>query len=490
MTTVLAAFAIAFITAVVCTPVLRAVARRLGIVDKPDGLRKVHGREVPLLGGVAIYIALAAPIIALYFIPRTTISTALFARPAQILTLMGGGAIALAFGMFDDVRHLSARWKLLLQSIAALVAIFGGYSIKSISNPFGAEAIELGLLSMPITLFWFLGCMNAVNLVDGLDGLAAGVCLFLSLTLLMVSLFAENYMSMLLMACLSGSILGFLLFNFHPASIFLGDSGTMLLGYIVAALALVAAQKAEASVALLIPVIALGFPIFETALSMLRRWSRKLPISAADRQHIHHVLRDKGLSHKRAVLVLYAACAILGAAAILVSIRQDETTMMVIGTLGIIAFVCVRVFGGLRFDALWGRLSEQRDWTQRSVAAKIAVENAAQRMQAATDVETMWAACSDAFEALELDHATLRINGHNGSEPIKWTWSNWPSGDQSSQLDFHIVQLSIRNNGTLWGALELRKHVLDQPMLPVAPELLAKLQNHMGRKVDLLLIPE
>jgi UDP-GlcNAc:undecaprenyl-phosphate GlcNAc-1-phosphate transferase len=506
MTTALVAFAVAFIAAILCTTGVRAAAHRLGVVDKPDSFRKVHWREVPLLGGVAIYVAFATPIVTLCFFYRNAVSDLLYAQPIKLLTLMGGGAIALCLGIFDDVRNLPVRWKLLLQIVAACVAFAGGYAIRAISNPFG-EPLVLGLWSFPVTLLWFLGCMNAVNLLDGLDGLAAGACLFATVTLLLVSIFFGNVMSMLMMACLSGAILGFLLFNFHPATIFLGDSGSMLLGYVVAALAILAAHKSEATVALLIPVIALGLPIFDTALSIVRRWLRRLPISAADRQHVHHILLSMGLSHQRAVLVLYGACVVLGGAAVLVAVGRNETTFMVVGALGIIAFVCVRVFGCLRFGALWGRLSEDRDRSHRSAEAKVAVENAGRRMQAAADIEAMWAACSDAFKSLELDHATFRLNGHEGSEPLVWTWSNGlaqqahaqtgppPGGDndetgsQSVQLDSHVVQLGIRNNGNLWGDLELRKHVDSSPMLPVVPELLANLRDQMAQKTDLLLIP-
>ena len=508
MTTALAAFAVAFIAAILCTPVVRAAARRLGVVDKPDRFRKVHGREVPLLGGVAIYIAFATPIVALCLFYRNAVSDLLYAHPAELLTLMGGGAVALGLGVLDDVRDLPVRWKLLLQTVAACIAFAGGCSIKAISNPFG-EPLVLGLWSFPVTLLWFLGCMNAVNLLDGLDGLAAGVCLFATITLFLVSVFFGNVMSMLLMACLSGAILGFLLFNFHPASIFLGDSGSILLGFLVGALSLLGAtRKAEAAVALFIPVVALGLPIFDTGLAILRRWSRRLPISAGDRRHIHHVLLSLGLSHKRAVLVLYGACVILGGGAVLIMAGRNELTLMVLGSLAIVAFVCVRVFGGVRFHALWGRLSEDWARSHRSAEARIAVENAEQRIEAAGDIEAMWAACSDAFKSLDLDYAALRLNGHVGAGPSVCTWSNGsaramgeqadaPQGADAEEAGTHICQpdcylcrLGIRNNGNLFGDLELCKHVDNCPLLPVVPELLAKLQDHMSQKTDLLLIPQ
>ena len=509
MTTALVAFAVAFIAAILCTPVVRAAARRLGVVDKPDSFRKVHGREVPLLGGVAIYVAFATPIVALCFFYRNAVSDLLYAHPIKLLTLMGGAAVALAAGGLDDVRNLPVRWKLLLQIVAACVAFAGGCSIEAISNPFG-EPLVLGVWSFPVTLLWFLGCMNAVNLLDGLDGLAAGACLFATITLLLVSIVFGNVMPMLLMACLSGAILGFLLFNFYPASIFLGDSGSLLLGFLLASLSLLGAtRKPETAVALFIPVVAFGLPIFDTGLAILRRWSRRLPISAGDRRHIHHVLLSLGLSHRRAVLVLYGACVVLGGAAVLIMAGRSELTLMVLGSLAIVAFVCVRVFGRLRFDALWSRLSEDWARTRRSAEARIAVESAAQRMQAAADIEAMWAACSDAFKSLALDHATLWVNGHGGAESSVWTLSNGSgramgeqtdapqgadgedTGGRVCQPDCYLYRLGIRNNGYMFGDLELRKHLGNGPLLlPVVPELLAKLQDQMAQKTDLLVIPE
>ncbi len=358
MTTCIVAFSVAFIVALAATAMVRQAARRLGVVDKPDPYRKIHKRETPRLGGVAIYVAFAAPIILLYVFRLSRVSDSLHGRIVPLLALLAGGALALGIGVVDDVRGLRARWKLLLQCLPACAAMAGGYVIHEVSTPFGGS-LSLGALAIPVTLFWFLGCMNAVNLLDGLDGLAAGVCLFVSLTLLLVSVFFGNAVSVLLMCCLSGSILGFLVFNFHPASIFLGDSGTMLLGFLIASLSIMSSRKVETAVALLIPFIALGLPILDTALAILRRWCRRLPISAADRQHIHHVLLSMGLSHRQVVVILYVVCIFLGGAALLVTAGRSEVTVLVLGSLSIMAFVCVRIFGGLRFSQVFARLAEE-----------------------------------------------------------------------------------------------------------------------------------
>ncbi len=261
MTTCLVAFAVAFVVAALTTPVVRATAKRLGVVDKPDRFRKVHEAETPLLGGVAIYVAFAAPVLALGTVYRNDVPEMLYAVPVEAFGLLAAAGIALCLGIADDAFGVSVGWKLLFQFVAASVAFASGYSISAVSNPFG-DPVTLGVLSFPVTVVWFMICMNAVNLLDGLDGLAAGVCIFAVITLFLVSLFFGNVVAMALLACLGGAILGFLVYNFHPASIFLGDSGSLLLGFLVAALALVgAARKVEATVALLVPLMALGLPI-------------------------------------------------------------------------------------------------------------------------------------------------------------------------------------------------------------------------------------
>ncbi|MCK4282832.1 MAG: undecaprenyl/decaprenyl-phosphate alpha-N-acetylglucosaminyl 1-phosphate transferase [Candidatus Brocadiae bacterium] len=488
MTTCLVAFGFAFLVACAATISARHIALRVGIVDKPDGFRKVHQREVPLLGGIAVYVAFGAPIAVLFLGYRNAVSDLLHQHGAELGALLAGGAVVVAAGVVDDVRGLPARWKLLVQIVAASIAFAGGYAIRGISNPFGGT-IVLGLLSFPVTVFWFVGCMNAVNFLDGLDGLAAGVCLFASVALFLVSLFFGNVVCMLLMACLSGAILGFLLFNFHPASIFLGDSGSMLLGFLVGALSLLGARKTEAAIALLIPIILLGLPILDAVLAVLRRWLRKVPISAADRQHIHHVLLSMGLSHKQVVLILYGACVALCVAALLVTAGRSEVTLMVLGSLAVVAFVCTRVFGGLRFFDVVGRISRGLEHSQRSGRARVSVEKAVARMKRAPSVSTVWLAFSEALESLDLDYARLHLKrvGRLHASVLHWPDGRPWTGEQSKPvLDAWSALLSVHSNGHAFGELELRKSVLTSSLLPEAPELAERLRHELSGQVERL----
>ncbi len=488
MTTCFVAFAIALAVACGATVAVREIARRTNVVDRPDGFRKLHHRDVPLLGGIALYVAFGVPLAALFFLYRNAVSDLLRQHPAQLLALTASATVALAMGVLDDVLGLPVRWKLILQVAAATVAFCGGFSIEAVSNPFG-EPWVLGMLSYPVTLFWLMGCMNAVNLLDGLDGLAAGVCLFATLTLFLVSLFFGNVMSMLLMASLGGAILGFLLFNFYPASIFLGDSGSMLLGFLIGALALLGVRKTEAAIALLIPVILLGLPILDTMLAILRRWCKKLPISAADRQHLHHVLMGMGLTHRQAVLILYAACVALCGAALLVTAGRNEVTILVLGSLGTMAFVCTRVFGHLRFADVVGRVTDELEHNRRSRRARMSVEVAVTRMETARDAEALWDAVSGALDGLGLDRASLRLNGDSGLRPCTLTWSNNGHGGHDGQrlpLDSWSARLRVQTNGYFFGELELRKLVGSGTLLAETPELAERLRTELASQIERL----
>ncbi len=476
----LIAFTAAFMLAVITTPLVRVLALRLGVIDKPDQFRKVHGREVPQLGGIAIYVAFVVSLTGLYFYPSSSVQDLFGKYSWEIVVLVIGATVAMVLGAADDVWGLRARWKLLFQTVAAGVAIAGGYAITAVSVPF-VGTLFLGPFCVLITLFWFLGCMNAINLMDGLDGLAAGICLFVSLTMFVVSLLLDNsYAAML--ACLSGAIFGFLLFNFHPAKIFLGDTGSIMLGFLIAGISIMASRKAQAAVALLVPVIALGIPILDTSLAILRRWSRKLPIASPDRGHIHHVLLSLGLSHRRTVIILYGACVALCGAAVLVNVEQSGlTTLLVLGVLCIVVFVSVRLFGGVRFTDLVARMRDDLERRQRATEAKISVEKAVILMRNAHKPSELWECFSTAVEGLGLDRATLRLSGGGQAKPEVMVWEKKGNNGRPEGFDVWSARLSVHNGGAVWGELQMDQAVHEQaPLLPEAAELADRLRRELA----------
>ena len=489
MTTCLAAFIVACLVAVILTNGVRTSALALGLVDKPDNYRKIHKRAVPRLGGLGIFFAFFLPLAFLYFFYRNQATDFLRQQPDQLAGLLGGSSVALLMGLVDDLRNLRAGWKLLFQIIAASIAWITGLSIEAISNPFG-HPLVLGFYSLPVTILWFVICMNAVNLMDGLDGLAAGVCLFVSLTLFLVSLHFHNVLAMLLMSCFSGAIFGFLLFNFYPAKIFLGDSGSMLLGFLVGALSLMGStRKAETAIALLIPVVALGLPIFDTSLTILRRWYKRFPIGAPDRHHIHHVLLSMGYSQPRAVLTLYVTTIVLGGAALLITVERSEVTILVIGALALIAFVCVRVLGNVRLEDVVTRLTQTKERKKTSNAARVSVERAIQNMRTAYTTGGLWDACSEAFKDFGLDYATLKLGGGLGSKPEQMSWlnANHPlSARSDATTDAWSGSLQIERDHRQYGALKIGLSLNDALPMAEIPEYMNLLRYELARNLDRL----
>lgn len=284
-------FLVGFIITMVSTPFIKKYAYKLGAVDVPGG-RKVHKNPMPRLGGLAIYLGFA-------------ITTLLFVDlSSKVIGLLLGGTVIFLLGMVDDIRNISPKTKLAGQAAASLIVIFSGIQIEFITNPFDS-LIFLGSLSIPFTLLWLVGITNAVNLIDGLDGLASGISAIALFTFSYISFINGQPTVSLLAFLLAVCIVGFLRYNFYPATIFLGDSGSMFLGFNIAALAIFGLLKGVTLITLVIPLIILGVPIFDTFFAIVRRKWRRQPIFEADKKHIHHRLMNRGLSHWQTVLVIY-----------------------------------------------------------------------------------------------------------------------------------------------------------------------------------------
>lgn len=314
---------VALFLSVLLTPLIRRFALRIGAVSTPGG-RHVHGRTVPRLGGIALAFAWAVPVVGLALRdPR--INHALTQRLVQVVALVAGGTVMCAVGALDDARGMRSVHKLAAQVVVATVAFICGFQIQAVALPL-VGTLQMGVFALPVTVLWIVGVTNAVNLIDGLDGLAAGVSFFAAFTSFVIASISGSVFVALTMAALMGSLVGFLFFNFNPARIFMGDSGSYFLGFVLATTALAGGglqQKASTAVSLLVPVLALGVPIFDTLFSMFRRLLERRPIFSADRGHVHHRLLDLGLTHRRAVVFLYGISILLAAGAIAVSLGRS-----------------------------------------------------------------------------------------------------------------------------------------------------------------------
>ncbi|MBO4897490.1 MAG: undecaprenyl/decaprenyl-phosphate alpha-N-acetylglucosaminyl 1-phosphate transferase [Clostridia bacterium] len=319
-------FVISFAVAYATTPFVKALAFRIGAIDKPGEARRVHKKPTPLLGGLAIFYGFVVSILCLCRIDL------------GVRGMIFGALIIIITGIFDDIRPLHPVTKLVGQILAAVVLVLHGVIIERISMPtfiMSEGSLELGLFSIPITIIWVVAVTNAVNLIDGLDGLAAGVSSIASMTLLCIALIASEENIALITAALTGACFGFLPYNFNPAKIFMGDTGAMFLGFILSCVSIMGVFKAYAVISFFVPLIVLGLPLFDTGFVMLRRMKDHKPIMGADRGHLHHKLLDMGLTQKQTVGILYLISSLLGLSAI-VLIGGDALRAMVL-----VAFIIV-----------------------------------------------------------------------------------------------------------------------------------------------------
>jgi UDP-GlcNAc:undecaprenyl-phosphate GlcNAc-1-phosphate transferase len=342
MITFATAFVVALVVAAVLTPLVRLLSYRLGFYDPPDE-RKVHARLIPRTGGIAIMVAFLAPIAGIA-LTEARIGEAIYSNSQYVLGMIIGGLVISGVGLADDLRGLGAKRKLLLQVLAATIAYAAGFRIEAVSLPLG-DLLDMGVFSYVVTVLWIVGIVNAMNLIDGLDGLAAGIGLFVLILNFVQGWFYDSVMVCMLSAALAGAIVGFLFYNFNPASIFMGDSGSMLIGYILALGSINSGQKSATTVALLTPIVAMGVPIMDTLFSMVRRFLERRPMFSPDRGHIHHRLLEMGLTHRRVVLVLYGFSVVLVLAASLLQYGRKWQVGVALLTMVAVLFAFARIVG-------------------------------------------------------------------------------------------------------------------------------------------------
>lgn len=343
MVTALLAGIVAIAVAALLTPLVRQVAIAVGAVDTPGG-RRVHAAATPRLGGVAIVVAyLVAIFVALSFSHGSGVVRS---RTPLLAFLAAGGVIALV-GVIDDIRAIGAKRKLLMQWATATIAWVGGVRIASTIFLPGLGYVYIGdALSYVATIVWIVAFINAINLIDGLDGLAGGVVFFATITNVVVAIVTGNLLAAILNAALGGAVLGFLFYNFNPATIFMGDTGSMFLGYALGSAALITGtQKESTVVSLLVPVIALGLPFTDTLLATFRRVAARRSIFAADREHLHHRLLDLGLTHRRAVLLMYGCTSLLCLTALAAALGRSWQVGAAIGG-AVVSLVGMTRFAG------------------------------------------------------------------------------------------------------------------------------------------------
>ena len=324
-------FIIALVVSYLLTPGVKRVAIKVGAVDRPNA-RKVHTHVIPRLGGLAIYIGFMAAV--LFCVPLHH----------ELIGMLLGCTAIVAIGIWDDICNIPARVKLVGQIAAACIPVAFGIQIEWLTNPFGDILVLPEVIAIPVTIFWIIGFTNTVNLIDGLDGLAAGVAFIASISMFLLAVNLNQFLPALIIVSMAGAALGFLQYNFNPAKIFMGDTGSMLLGYTLAVSAVLGLVKTAATVALGGPIIALGLPILDTTFAIIRRRMSGVPIFQPDKGHLHHRLLALGMTQKQAVLIMYFVSMMLGIVALFVANVSYQTGIVtVLVVLAVIIYSAKRI---------------------------------------------------------------------------------------------------------------------------------------------------
>ncbi len=389
--------------ALVLTPLFRSLYLRLGWFDRPDGFRKVHTRPIPRAGGVPLICAYCASLGLLMLSPLAGGALVHHALPLAS-RLIPAALVVFATGLVDDLLGLKPFEKLAGQSAAAALACWAGVIITGI----GGHVLP-PWASIPLTVFWLVTCTNAFNLIDGIDGLAAGIGLFATLTTMAGALLAGHTGLALATAPLAGALLGFLCFNFNPASVFLGDSGSLTVGFLLGCYGVIWSHKSDTLLGMAAPVMALSIPLLDTVLSIARRILRSRPIFTADREHIHHKLLALGFTQRRATLVFYGAGGIAAAFALVQSTAGSDYAILVAALFCLAAAWGVRRLGYVEFG-IAGKLLGPSTF-RRTMAAHLRLRSLEDELARAQDVDGCSEAVAGACRDLGFARVVLRLAG-------------------------------------------------------------------------------
>ncbi len=486
MKTYFALFSIATIASLMATPVIRRLCERYKLLDVPLDGRRIHRRAVPRLGGVALYLSCLAALSMLPFVDNLLTQT-LGGFKSEFLTLSIPATLVLLLGAYDDLRGTNATVKFIgLGLIASLFYAMGG-RIDALSIPLVGSVHLPAFVSFIVTVVWLVGIANAFNLIDGLDGLASGAALFSSLVILGVSVSQERTLTIVVALVLCGALAGFLRYNFNPASIFLGDSGALFTGFLLAALSVLGTQKATTAVAIVVPILAFGFPVVDTAMTMGRRLVSRKPIFQGDSEHIHHMLLARGWSQKRAALVLYGVCLLFGLLALIFPATGSKLTGFMLFVISVAVIIAV---GHLRYhevDELRAGVKRTVGDRRLRVANNIRVRRSALALSKASDLHEMFEATRHlldfgefsfanalvgqagradmnerAFQASLQRHPKQLLEFRNGR--VFWCWSGEDKEELPSRSDWSI-RLPLVKDGVEWGWLNFYRSAASEPLL-------------------------
>ena len=492
MNTYLLLFVVSTCASMMLTPLVRRVSERFGWLNQPRDRRHLHPSPVPRLGGVAIFAAILLALSTLFLV-NSIVAQTVRASSWEVMRVLIPATLIFLVGVYDDFRGANARVKFAAQGLAGLIFCAMGGRIEALSVPL-VGSIELPMVvGYALTLLWTVGICNAFNLIDGMDGLGAGASLFAGLVMLAVSLMLGHPLVTIVAVALCGSLIGFLPYNFNPASIFLGDSGSLFIGFTLAALSVQGTQKASTAVAVAIPLIAFGVPVADTGFSIVRRIIGRRPIFQGDREHVHHMLLARGWSQRRVTLVLYGACALFGLLALLMvsqpGIRSTGLVLFVVGAVIVLAIARLRYH---EIDEV--KASMRRSFTDRHLrlANNVRLRRASYTMSKATTLKEIFSATEDLLELGEFVYANMKLgrngngNGHHNSHEqsgenealpphegnsskgsIHWSWQR--DGVKAEQImgsgRYWTLRLPLSIQNVEWGYLNLYREFGNEALL-------------------------
>ena len=410
MLTYAAVFLMTLTVAFILTPIIRNAAWSWkSLIDTPSAERHVHTVPIPRVGGIAIFAAFLlgiATALVLEWGPKEAAALSFqFLLPCLAMFVLG---------LVDDIRRLRAGVKLGLEIVIAAWFYFAVQGIAALPNPLTGGVIELGIFGLPMTVLWLVGISNAFNLIDGVDGLSAGAALFSTLTLAYVAAANDNVPLAIFLSALAGSTAGFLKYNFNPATVFMGDCGSLFIGFTLAGLAILYAQKSVTIVTVAIPLLAFGLPIMETALSIGRRFLAGKPIFEADRRHIHHQLLARGYSQRTTTILLYGLCAFFALVSLLAYNSPNRLLGLILLTLGIVIWIAVQHLGYHEFGEI-GRIL-QRSLNQRSIIANnIRIHHLTEALMRSESFEELYIHLAEFLKSTDFVRGELHL-------PLKYIW--------------------------------------------------------------------
>lgn len=435
MSTYLCVYLSSFVLAILTTPFVIRLAGRIGAVDRP-GVRTVHERSIPRIGGVALFVSAMGPIISIIFL-NNTIGGAFRAVGVRLISLIGSATLIFVVGLVDDLKGLPARVKFLVETLIAAGLCFVGIRISQIVLMEGLT-LPLGAWGCFLTVLWIVGITNAVNLSDGLDGLAAGIC---SIACGVIALFAFRGGSVVmgvLMLALLGSLCGFLVFNFHPAKIFMGDCGSLFLGFVIAASSVMCLAKSAALVGLALPALALGIPIFDTLFSMLRRFLERRSLFAPDRSHLHHRLLELGLNQRRAVLIIYMVTLLATGLGLFMLTSDSIGSLFFFAGALLLLVVVFRVAGVVHLREVLARLRQKYAYARDERDERKVFEDRQLQFRQVRDETQWWQAVCQTASQMGFAWVSLKTRGPDGRITEELWRPSSPRPDPSGLVVIHV----------------------------------------------------